>query len=326
LVPVVLSVYVATVNMPLVSALQRRRVPLGLTVALVLSADAVLLAGFSALLVASAAQLSERLPDYFGMARGAGQNLSAWLGQFALHGTPEEVLNPGEAMRFVASLAGGLAGLTWDIGVALIIAAFLLMRFGKLTGDDAGASGLLRTERGSRTLREVNRYVVIKTGASCLTGILIGGWTWLVDGELPILFGVMAFLLNYIPSLGSVVVAVPAIAIGLLTGGVQHGLLLALGYGVTNLVIGNVLEPRMMGRALGLWPVVVLLSVIFWGWLLGLTGALLSALLTVILKMLLLATVDLRPFGLMLGPRSTAVPARIVPTPEDLLEETLPQT
>ncbi len=326
LVPLVLGMHVATVDMPFVSALQRRRVPLVVAVALVLSADAVLLAGFSALLVASAAQLSERLPDYFAMARGAGHQVTTWLGQFALGGAPEDLLNPGEAMRFVASLAGGLAGLTWDITVALIIAAFLLMRFGKLSGDDAGASGLLRTESGSRTMREVNRYVVIKTGSSCVTGAVIGVWTWLVGGELPVLFGTLALLLNYIPSLGSVVAAVPAITIGLLTGGVEHALLLTLGYGVTNLAIGNVFEPRVMGRALGLWPVVVLLSAMFWGWLLGVTGAVLSALLTVIVKMLLLATADLRPLGLMLGPRRTALQAKVVLSADDLLEEALPQT
>lgn len=326
LAPAVLGAYVATVNMPFVSALQRRRVPLPVTVALVLLADTVLLCGFSALLVASAAQLSERLPHYFSLLERASAHVSVWLGQFdVLLGTLEESLRRGEPIRFVASLAGDLAGLVWDISVALIIAAFLLLRFGRLQDDRQGVSGLLQTEQGSRALREVNRYVVVKTGTSMATGALIGAWTWLLGGELPVLFGALAFLLNYVPNLGSFVAAIPAIALGLLGGGLQHALLLALGYTVVNLAIGNIVEPRVMGRALGLWPLVILLSVMFWGWLLGVTGALLSALLTVLVKMLLLATADLRPLGLALGPRLPAHALQVV-TPGDLLEEALPQT
>lgn len=322
LAPTVLGAYVAAVNMPFVTWLQRRRVPHSMTVALVLAADAVVLSGFSALLVASTAQLSERAPHYFGMLQGQKEHFSNWLEQLGFQASAMQVLDPGAALRVVAGLAGDLAGLLWEVTLGLIIAAFLLVRFGKV-GDKAGVSVLLRSGRARRALSEVNRYIALKTATSMVTGLLIGVWIWGVGGELPVLFGVLAFLLNYVPNLGSIVAALPAIGLGLLAGGVREGLLLTVGYVATNLIVGNIIEPRVMGRALGLWPLAVLLSVMFWGWLLGVTGAVLSALLTLVVKMLLIDSEDLRPLGRILGPRRATLPPR--PSSSDLLEEALPQ-
>jgi predicted PurR-regulated permease PerM len=137
---------------------------------------------------------------------------------------------------------------------------------------------------------------------SAATGLVVGGWLFLTGGELPVLFGLLAFLLNYIPNLGSILAAVPAIVLTALQHGASKAAVVAAGYLVVNVVVGNVIEPRVMGRALGLSPLVVLVSVVVWGWLLGPVGALLSALLTVMVKLLLLATSDLRALGLVLGP------------------------
>jgi predicted PurR-regulated permease PerM len=132
----------------------------------------------------------------------------------------------------------------------------------------------------------------------------------------------IAFLLNYIPTLGSIVAGVTAVGMALLQHEPQHAGMVALGYLVINTAIGNVFEPRVMGRALGLWPVVVLVSVVFWGWLLGVMGAVLSALLTQTLKLLLLATPDLRAIGIALGPTPIAPAMRA--SQADLLEEAMP--
>jgi AI-2 transport protein TqsA len=234
-----------------------------------------------------------------------------------------ELFDARAAVSMVASLIGNLAGVMWSLGIALIVAFFLLLRFGG--NDDSRASrGLMGSERVSRTFREVNRYIAVKTLTSMVTGLLVGCLIWILDGELAALFGLVAFLLNYIPNLGSIIASIPAILLGYVSGGPGHGTLVLLGYVAINVGIGNIMEPRVMGRALGLWPLVTLLSVFFWGWLLGAIGALLSALLTVMVKAVLLALDDLRPIGMMLGP----VPKMRGHAPEDeaILEGTLPQT
>jgi predicted PurR-regulated permease PerM len=113
--------------------------------------------------------------------------------------------------------------------------------------------------------------------------------------DFPILLGMAAFLLNYIPTVGSIIAAIPAILLSLiLFGDFGHALLVALGYVVVNTLFGNILEPNLMGRRLGLSTLVVILSLLFWGWAWGPLGALLSVPLTVIMKIWLENTTDLR--------------------------------
>jgi predicted PurR-regulated permease PerM len=317
LVPVVLGAFVATVNAPIAIWLRRRRIPLWLTVALALLVDSLFLGAFVALLTLAIAELSSRLPEYVVVMELAEIKLSGYFRRLGMEGTLFEVIDPADAIGLAASLFGEIAGLFWNVSMALIIAAFLLWRLGRPSASGGrpafGPSGATR-----RAAREMNRYVVIKTATSVVTGLSVGVFSWVIGGDLPILFGLLAFLLNYIPNVGSFIAAVPAVALGLLHYGPQHALALTLGYLLINVVIGNVIEPRVMGRALGLWPVVVLLSVIFWGWILGIVGAVLSALLTLVVKILLLSSEDLRPIGLALGPRA---PRR---SGQDLVEEAMP--
>ncbi len=324
LAPTVLGAYVATVNMPLVAWLRNRGLPLTVSVVLVLLADTVLLSSFMGLIVAASTNFSNALPRYTTLFEAWIARTGTRLGDHDVPSLVEQLFHPSDAVRVAASLAGDLAGGVWNVTVALIIATFLLLRFGpRATGESS--QRLIGKERIERALSEVNRYVAVKTATSMATGLLVGLFLWLVGAELPVFFGVLAFLLNYIPNLGSFAAAIPGVAVALLVGGWGHATLVAAGYAGINLAIGNVLEPRVMGRALGLWPVVVLLSVMFWGFLLGGIGALLSALLTALLKMALLASSDLRHLGLLLGPRPPR-PAAPSHTPGDLLEETLPQT
>jgi predicted PurR-regulated permease PerM len=116
------------------------------------------------------------------------------------------------------------------------------------------------------------------------TGILIAFWLYILDVDYPILWGFIAFLLNYIPNIGSIVAAIPAVILAFIQYGIGSAIMVTAGYIVVNFIIGNVIEPRLMGRKLGLSTLVVFLSLIFWGALLGLVGAILSIPLTMTLK------------------------------------------
>jgi AI-2 transport protein TqsA len=302
LVPVVLGSFIATVNVPLVSKLSYHRVPLAAALGLTLIVDALALTAFSALLIVSAGRLASRLPDYRSSLQAAELGLTERLLANGVDTGWKEIVDPMSVVSTVASLAGDVVFVLLDLGLALVIAAFLLLQFAQLGADvsDGIGSGAAQLRRA---VREMYRYIAVKTLTSMATGVLIGGWLWGIGAELPILFGLVAFLLNFIPALGSILAAVLALVVALLQHGVQHGMYVLFGYTVVNIAIGSFVEPKLMGRALGLWPLVILLSVVFWGWLLGLVGAVLSALLTQVVKVALLSSPDLRWVGLAMGPR-----------------------
>ena len=126
--------------------------------------------------------------------------------------------------------------------------------------------------------------MVIKTGVSVTTGILIGIWMFILGVDFPVLWGFLAFLLNYIPNLGVVIAAVPAVLLTLIQYGPGHAALAVGGYIAVNFIIGTAVEPKIVGRGVGLSTLVVFLSLIFWGNLLGLIGMVLCIPFTMTLK------------------------------------------
>ena len=125
--------------------------------------------------------------------------------------------------------------------------------------------------------------------------------TWVIGVDYPVLWGLLAFLLNYIPTLGSIIAAIPPVLLAMVQFGWTWALVVAMVYLAINICIGSLLEPRLMGRRMGLSTLVVFLSMVFWGWVWGPIGMILSVPLTMLLKILLMHSDDLRWVGVLLG-------------------------
>ena len=144
-------------------------------------------------------------------------------------------------------------------------------------------------------------YFLIKSVASAVTGLLVGfacAWAGL---PVPELWGLIAFILNYAPTIGSFVAAVPAVLLAFSTLPWWHALVLATAYVVINITIGSIVEPKVLGEQLGLSPLVILLSLVLWGWVLGPIGLLLAVPLTMIVRLVLEQTTGLGPIAVLLG-------------------------
>ena len=140
----------------------------------------------------------------------------------------------------------------------------------------------------------------IKTWTSAATGVLVALWLWLLGVDYPALWGMLAFLLNYVPNIGSIIAAVPAVLLALIQVGTGTAFLVMAGYMVINIVMGSVVEPKYMGKGLGLSALVVFLSLVFWGWILGTAGMLLSVPLTVAVKLALDSKKESQWLGVLL--------------------------
>ncbi len=157
---------------------------------------------------------------------------------------------------------------------------------------------------------DVKKYIAMKTAISLVTGVLITIWLTVLGVKYPIVWGLIAFLLNFVPSIGSIIAAIPACALAFVQLGLGPAGLAALGYLTVNILIGNIIEPRLMGQRLGLSTLVVFLSLIFWGWILGPMGMLLSVPLTMTVKIALQSHPETRKFAILLGSQKPPAPKK----------------
>ncbi|MFC1830105.1 AI-2E family transporter [Thermodesulfobacteriota bacterium] len=152
----------------------------------------------------------------------------------------------------------------------------------------------------------VKQYMAIKTAVSLITGVLVTILLTIVGVDFPMLWGLLAFLLNYVPNIGSIIAAIPAVLLATIQLGLAKAGITAAVYLVINIVMGNIVEPRFMGRGLGLSTLIVFLSLLFWGWVLGPVGMLLSVLLTMTAKIALDSREETRWLSILLGPELPA--------------------
>ncbi len=306
-VPVLAAVFVAAVALPPIVALRTRGAPTWLAVAIVLAivAGALLLAG--TVLARTAASFGENFNEYRATLQSQVTQFEAW---FAARGVDisdqhlSELLDPGRLLSLVKGMLAGVIGVLRDGVFVVVMVGFLLAEAAGLPAKIKVAFGIDDTKLGPwrRILDDMTGYLVVKTKTSFLTSVLVTVAMWILGVDYPIALGLLAFILNFVPVVGSIIAAVPAVLLALIASGPLFALLVAAVYGAINVSIGSILEPRMMGERLGLSALVVFLSLVFWGFLLGPVGMFLSVPLTMLAKILLNNADDLRWLAIMLGP------------------------
>ncbi len=314
LLPSALALFLAVLSLPVMLWLQHRRVPAPLAIAVTMLVTVAMFGLLILLASQSFSQLQDRLPRYAIQL----QTLQAsWVSAFEARTNlaigdylANDLINPAAVVDLARGAVSRIAQFLSQTFLVFLIMAFMLGeatvfpdKFHHVTGEGGG-----REDRLAKVVTEVQTYLGIKTMVSLATGLVLGLWAYLMDLDFPVLLGLTAFLLNYVPTVGSIIAAAPAVLLSLvLVGTVTHALLVGLGYVVVNAVFGNFLEPNLMGRRLGLSTLVVILSLLFWGWTWGPIGALLSVPLTVVVKIWLENTPDLRWVAILLdkAPPST---------------------
>ena len=323
MVPFLLAVFIATTAATPVFWLHRRGVPFALAIAAVAVGLIVALVGVGALVAEAARGFLAQMPFYqerlVELAGGTLDTLRS-LG-IDLSGAPVlETFDPAAVFAMAGNTLLGFGSVLSNGFLILLTVIFMLAEASsfprKLRDVLADPSDLPYFER---VADNVNRYFAIKTTVSVGTGVTVGVFLALLGVDFPVLWGLLAFMLNYVPTIGSFIAALPAVLLALVQLGPTHAAAAAAGYVVVNVVIGSVVEPRFMGRGLGLSTLVVFLSLVFWGWILGPVGMLLSVPLTMTAKIALEANPDTVWAAHLLGP---ADEVEDPPAPDDSAPET----
>lgn len=309
LVPFLLAVFIAIVTAPLFIWMQRKGIPAA--VALLLMIAILVAAGALGvgLVRQSLTDFSTNLPSYQSRLEQQTTQLWEWLEAKGID-APDEVvsdaLNPQTAMRYLGSLAGTLSSTLSNVFLVLLVVVFILLEAAALPAKVRALPGMTQSayDKIETAVDKVRQYVSLKTAVSLLTGVLVTIWLALLGVDSPILFGLLAFFLNYIPNIGSVIAAIPGVLLAFIEFGLGRAGVVAGGYVVINVVVGNVVEPRLMGQKLGLSPLVILLSLILWSWVLGPMGMLLSIPLTMVAKIAMEGAEETRWLAVLMGPAS----------------------
>lgn len=337
-VPILAAIFVAVVSLPPTAMLVRLGIRRWLATLLVFFVVMMVGLAAAAIITSTATALAAEIPVYQELLQAKIDNAVSWLEERGLKfGVLAGVGTNGEAeiaagaatspeatatttrgeqigeltdldvlFPYIQRTLNTLVGLLQDTVFVLLTVIFILMevtaiptKIRMIARQNAGEETI---ERWRHVLGDLQGYLVVKTFTSAATGLIAGTGCWLLGLPYAFVFGLIAFVLNYVPSLGSIIAAIPPILIALVVEGPGTAIGVTLLYLCINIGIGSLAEPRIMGRRMGLSPLVVFLSLVFWGFILGPVGMFLSVPLTMIVKILLEGTEDLSWIAVILGP------------------------
>jgi AI-2 transport protein TqsA len=259
----------------------------------------------AAVIGSSVDNFRQDIPTYSAKLTAMSTSIQQWLSQRGIAIDSEQwssSFNPGAVMGVVGNTLASFGNVMTNAVMILLTVIFILAENVSFGEKLRSATGSNNSQEWLRTFSDsVHSYLAIKAAISLLTGLVIFVWLTILGVDYAVLWGLIAFLLNFIPTVGSFIAAVPAVLLALVQLGVFEACLTLAGFVVVNLIMGNVLEPRWMGRGLNLSPLVVFVSLVLWGWVLGPVGMLLSIPLTIMLKIALESQDETRWIGIMLG-------------------------
>jgi predicted PurR-regulated permease PerM len=302
-----LALFVSIIGVHPVYWLDKKKVPHVLSVVIVLLGILLIISGLSGIIGSSVSSFTSHLGKYESRLSGILLSINQEFSHFGINLSTDrltKMFDPAKVLDFTASTLGQLGNLMSNTALVFFIVLFILLEMNSiaLKAKAFGATSSGKTMMNlSRIEKSVRHYLVIKTIVSLLTGVLITFFLWIIGVEYAVLWGLIAFMLNYIPNIGSIIAAIPAVLFAWIQLGFIPAVWAMIAFAAVNLFIGYLVEPRVMGKGMGLSTLVVFLSLIVWGYVLGIAGMFLSVPLTMTLKIILEYNESTRPIAAILG-------------------------
>lgn len=308
LVPVLMSLFITVICAPPLFWMKQRKIPTALALVALLLVLVVAGMALVGVVNSSVSQFSQQLPLYQERVQGLLAQLSQLAGRWDLdisQDTLGSYFSARNISRLFAQILGGLTQVLTDSLFVILTVIFMLLE--SFSAPDKIARAMGQSQQAMAGLQEVvgriQKYMGLKALMSLLTGVAVGIWLYILGVDYAVMWALLAFLFNFVPNIGSIIAAIPAVLLALLQLGPAAAAWTALGFLVVNGAVGNVLEPRIMGRGVGLSTLVVFLSLVFWGWVLGMVGMVLSVPLTIAVRIALDSSPQTKWLAVLLGPQ-----------------------
>lgn len=348
-IPVLMGLFLAILSLPILNWIDGKGLPRPLAVLMTVAIDLLIIGGIALIASGVIPDFQKKGGEYadklrkqaYSFSESMDQNIQKIAGLWNENesGNPgeDEILIPAQppiptfkellnrywdSNRIVDMIGGvdvvsrftSLASTSFFVMVIMIFILSESGRYGRKVKDVIRVRGpdLRRFQNSSR---DIQKYLAIKTGASALTGILAGLVCKAFDVDFPILWGLVAFLFNYIPAIGSIIAAIPSVILSLIDNGFWPAMGVLLCYLIINVTIGNFLEPMLLGDRFDISTTVVILSVILWGYIWGPVGMFLAVPLTMVIKVMLDNSPDLRWISVLIGGGRDEFHERTIPNP-----------
>ena len=305
IVPFLLSLFLAIILLPSYNFFNKRGLPQSISLALVISMFILLILLVAKLIGSSIHDFNSNIDFYADQLSVYYHSLVAIASKVGIEISVDELskmINSKQIMSFASQMMQSMGSMFTNSFVVLLTIIFMLLEStnfkSKIEFASENNGAVLHIEKISSQIKE---YMVLKAIISIFTGLVVWIALLIVGTDYAFLWAVIAFLFNFIPNIGSIIAAVPAVLLTLVQLGSLSAIIVATVYIAINVIIGSVIEPKVMGKGLGLSTLVVFLSLIFWGWLLGIVGMLLSIPLTIMVKIILDDNEKTRWISVLLG-------------------------
>ncbi len=304
--PILIALFISIICMQPISWLEKKKIPKWLARIIVILGLVVLFAGFAFLIGGSLSSFSSNVSKYESTLTSISNAYVRFLNEKGFRIPEDQMANfiqPARILEFTAGAVNEVVNMMGNTFLIFLIILFILMEFGSfpvkvkaiLIGSDEPVSYF------STITQKLRRYLGIKTLLCILVGILIYAALMIIGVEYALLWALIAGLMSYIPNIGSIIAAIPAVLFALVQLGLGGALWTLGSFLLVNNVLGNLIEPRVMGKGLGLSTLVVFLSLLFWGFILGTVGMFLSVPITMTIKIIMEHNEKTRWLAILLG-------------------------
>jgi AI-2 transport protein TqsA len=309
-VPFLLALFIAIIALPPFVWLQQKKVPKVIALLIIILCFLAFIFLIGLLIGTSIDDFSSTLPIYQQKLQNQTQALIAWSIEKGFVEPEFQIstaFNPSVILTIVGDAFNQLSNLFANGFLILLTVIFMMLEVSglpkKINKMFANPEASLSSIKS--VTQNINKYITLKTIMNLCNALLVTIFLFFMGVDYYLLWGLLAFLLNYIPTIGSFFALLPPALLALIQFGFVEAIVVVIGFIIINTLVGNIIEPRFMGKGLGLSTLVVFLSLIFWGWVLGPIGMLLSVPLTITIKIALDSSEETRWLSVLLGPENT---------------------